>query len=286
MSGAAFEGLAEAVRHEDMGRYEPGSPDIVGMNCIGRLIDAYLREEFFLDYDYRREDAVRHISSELEGVARHEGFDANRFLDMLLLRLSQSAEDTLLHNRHFLVNPLLQALYGLGHNGFHVDLGEMPAFTNSIGEGLQGTPELPLELSLICMRTSDAAEWPYLTNDLCSRMEHCVVTVRGDIGSVGKGSICSEYLLDGSVRDIGREGTQCTYRLTNPEDAALGYYPKKNLFRRLLGKWSYYQVLSTVREGAHPSVTAYETYMLPDFYDRGNTLLIPDGAGSWKEVRP
>ncbi len=281
-----LDGLQGIVRPEDMEHYRSDSPDIVGMDCIGRLVDACLREKF--SYDDRREDAVTDIRSELEGVAHHEEFDANRFLDMLLLRLSQSAERKLLYSLHFLVNPLLQALYGLGHNGFLLDLRDMPAFTNSIGDYLCGTPERPLELNLRYMWASDTTELPYSVHNTCSRMEHCVATVRGDVNRVGTGSMRSEYILDGSVHGIGREGTQCTYRLTNPESAVLGYYPTRNLLRRLLGKRSdsNFQMVSTVREGTHPSVTAYATYMQQDFYDRGNTLLIPDGEGSWKEVKP
>ena len=285
MSGAAFEGLEGILPAGEREQYEPGLPGVVGRGWIEPLIDAYLRGEFSMDYDYRREDAVKDIRAELEGVAHHGEFDANRFLDTLLLRTSLTMEEKSILTLATLMNPLLQALYELGHNGFMLDMREMP-FVNSIANGLQGTPERPLELSLIGMWTSDAFEWPCLVHDIGSRTEHCIITMQGDVNMIGRESIRSEYIIDGAVYHLGIDGAQCTYRLTNPDSVRVRGYGWKHQLRRAFGMRSKIQVLSSVRKEAHPSITAYATYLEPDFFGSGNTLLVPDGAGGWKEVTP
>src|SRR3989338_6147639 len=131
VSGAAFDGLADAVWQEEAEAYEPGIAGF-GCNLVNSMADFYMSK--VEDNESRGSGMPTHRQHlyafrKMLGDIPPGEFNANLFIDAVLSsileRLSEKSPDDSLFYLGSLgefLDPLVQYLYNQGHNDFTIDL--------------------------------------------------------------------------------------------------------------------------------------------------------------------
>lgn len=162
------------------------------------------------------------------------------------------------------LDPLVQALYDLGCNGFLIDLTPLGGHLDEIGYCLSGKPGME---RLTAAYTGDVRGFGKL-NFLCT------LRLRGGAEHGGRDALSSEYWFDGPVRNAGRWSESCVFYLQdllgipplagNPLDCT--YY---------VGRRS-----SSLEREEMAALLAAEA---PHFLSR-NRLFVLGGSGGYEEV--
>ena len=281
MSGAAFEGLRSAVPQGKVETYGPGVPPVYPADLVDALVSAFCETDFIIAGDVEREMCF-HTSTILypiaaassscspweslnelvEGIpgrmARFCGFKAQEFLDALVFRLSESGEEGHLSYSTRLLSPVLNALYERGHNGLVLDLSAFSVPQLYAALELRGSEDRPLAVTLLLPESGESV--------IGSRCADADITVLGHPTSIGYGPVrCAlRFPLMKEARIHGDQGESITTR---------------DWFRI----WGPALPLTLT---AVYGDRVKETSLDVGYFSAPNTILIPDGAGSWKEVLP
>ncbi len=263
MGGSAFDGLPGREKGDD-GDYIPGAPGY-DRELLELLVDSYLGKrhwgrklkEYALEQVEMRRDAMKDPDELLSGMASllsMQGMDRHHTRESCRLFYST-----------------VQALYDAGWNDLTMDLtplaGMMP---EHVCRWHEGTPERPLSLRCILPPTREADKPDVVWAG--EHVTHCKIRVSGTAEWAGCWSYDSEFVFERRIENLGWHSERCSYAL-DAEDIGIGR-----------GAWKSvrdcYRLEATWQDGRAT------TWLDPDFFGRGNTLLIPDGEGSWKEVKP
>ena len=264
MGGGRFDGLParEGEKGED---YVPGTPGY-DHELLELLVDRYLGKSFW--------------GKKLKGYARAEVWqhrDSIERPDELLSGMAYLLSTKGMGTHHTresyrLFYSVVEALYDAGWNDLTLDLtplaGMMP---EHVCRWHEGTPERPLSLSCIVPPTPEANELDVVWAG--EHVQYCKIRVSGTVECAGYWSSDSEFIFERHIETLGWYSDRCAYSLSGAKDIELsraGWNSVSNCFR-LDVAWQ--------KERA-------PTLLDPYFFERGNTLLVPDGSGGWKGVRP
>lgn len=194
MSGAAFEGIEAEPASESYTGGEAGAHQDLVRRLVGWATDTRTP---YLGLDAE----ALHIRELLE---RHQVSDANAFLDEAVLQLAASApaEETFSASHH-LLDPLVQALYDMGHDRLVLDLTLLEKRPLMIADFLHGTAERKLDLTIIgdlyCMG---------------QQAHNCSIVCQGAVsGIAGSHAVTCDFLFSGSVSAAGPNAYGCTFDL-------------------------------------------------------------------------
>ena len=283
MSGR-FDGLPLGCVEEES--YEPG---LLGFD--EGLVGEVLR--WFAANGIREtSDSPSSFGKNLAGLAAivndiPQGFNCQEFLDRVVSRLTLSGGDIFTINA--LVSPLIQHLYNRGRTSLDIDISSFDLcgadhYWHMLGN-LHGTEGSPLEVSL------KAENDIYHSGFSCS---YCGFTISGDVYVLGLDASHCEFTFTPKGRlatinretypsvgggsfemvspcIIGNEARHCTFRLLGYADAVM------------LDRDDSYDEISIrlSREDGTNDLCRLGW----NLFEEGDTLLVPDGAGQWKEVR-
>ncbi len=248
-------GLKGAVRQEQPESYEPGRP-----HEFQAIIDSLAREyedgtlqKMIIDYNWEAglERVVRHLTPALMPLAgRPDAVDS--FLDCLSMAACGKGESL-----ECLLDPVVQALYTLGHNSFTLDLSYHHLGGTDLASGMMSV--LP-------------------DNDLLALSIKAV-----DVGYFGWLARFCDLTLIGDCRELGPSSVSSTIRLRGEAAGNIGLRAENTDF--------YVASLGTAR--VCPLAAGCRVYTLDlgegdipmGFAKDGNWLYLPDGKGGWQEVR-
>ncbi len=201
MSGSAFEGLPRTEQgsesYEGAGGFDPSLVTDVVQPYLDGALERRLREEG----SGARGAYVAELAGLVSRRADAERFSADGFLAQVVTRLAVAAEGEAasgamgLYYPNALLDHLVQALYGLGYNGFHLDLQglhEQVPTPMVIANGLSGTEERPLEMSY----HGDA-------HSVGCHASHCFIHSFGKGRFIGSEADSSTFVLHDRMEIIG-----------------------------------------------------------------------------------
>ncbi len=242
------------------GAYDPALVDDIIKEFLGMTPqDRYLvptdNRDFF---EQCVERSTRTIQPEVDG-----DFDSQGFLDALVKELTVREAGTFhLCRMDTLFSPLLQALYGLGYNGFCLDVLHLPATPYRMMTYVSGTEDNPLRA------TYTGAVWRF-----GEYVSHCSLECVGEVQDMaGQKAEHSEFLLHVAPEEMGDSAKNSLFCLSGVDKLTISqtldylYPPRIQLILKSGGSFT-------------------EATTERHFFTKGNRLCIPDGNG-WKEVRP
>ncbi len=278
MSGAAFEGLEGGAAPPSQGEdYQPGSL-CYDPALADALFDAYLAAvechppDTGMWTDGCIQAAVIVALGQQAPPGSLTGTDANAFLDALVHRLAILDEQYATLFADWLLVPVLSRLYAEGHNSFALSLGGMPATPLFLAQGLESSADNPLEVtySAACER-------------LACGVKRCLLSFSGTAREIGTEAKDSSFTIHALGYLLGHLAEGCEFRI-DPGPELL----EKMILATLTDMHFITSGAISLEEvrGWFGSSLKNEVVLVPeDFYERGNTLYVPDGKGSWKEVR-
>ncbi len=212
---------------------------------------------------------------------------AQAFLDTLVGMLAGEAEPRYVRECSHLFTPVLNALYGCGHNSLVLDLRELPNSPETVARDLHGRKEDPLDIT--CYLRDGARVFGAGGHAYDSR-----VTFTGATGAFGHGSADSEFVLHGNTEFMGASSRRCTYFIPHAGEASLvGAKVEFSTVYDLFFRWAKEETRpdsgpskATMSSSGILTDRASLVHLGSDFFKRGNTILVPDGEGGWTEVRP
>lgn len=260
MSGAAFEGLPRPAQGSLGDDYEPG---ILGFNpsAVDRLIALWESGDLFHlhieDPWERLATSVGQISSILgdKPVGKPDAL-----IEAVIHRLSL-ASDLDRSDTEDLLDPLVQALYEAGHNNFAVDLTPLH-WPESCAMYLSGTQERPLVASY-AGKVSRVAS-------CCSSVD-LTFHIEGYVQTIGQQSKDSRMVMRARCGSVGWKAESCEFTLLGRMGSINPYENHGCVFRT---------------DNTELVEVELDDFWEQGFFSRGNTLYVPDGKGSWKEVGP
>ena len=173
-------------------------------------------------------------------------------------------------NFNFLLEHTVQTLYDSGYNDFLIDLSLLPEQTSSPGH-LRGEIGEPLRMHCI----GDVA---YLGLEL----RYCKVSLEGSAQWIGQSSRWSEFTLSGRpvpLTSVGTLAKGCRFNLSSLAQLTSTYSHMRIDACPL--ECDYH--IPQRRHGWKPRVQRLGE---AGFFGRKNRLLVPNGRGGWKEVKP
>ncbi len=264
MAGAAFEGLRDIVQPDADAPYVPGIPD-TSMRLADAFIDAFFR------YDWGEVPWLESEATYARLIREHGSLDQHLFIDSLLLRFAERRiEQPYLHLTD-LLTPAVRALYSQGYDEFSLNLAHLQERPDKALSCIRGTEERPISLLL----HGDVEE-------VGCGLTHCIVDFYGNARDVGESASFSEFRLHAASGHVGRGAQGCAFlfpRAYYAEVSAAGS-PKSGGYTVNLWYWGPEESRTVVIERKDRSKKS------GDFFEQGNRILIPDGNGGWREVRP
>ncbi len=262
MSGAAFEGLGPG--EPDTAAYS-GGEERAHLDLVRELVSwTSSKRTPYLGLDC----AALSIRQLLE---KHHVSDANSFLDGMVSELAECepALETFSHS-HYLLDPLVQALYDMGHDHLVLDATPLQKAPFMLADFLHGTAERKLTLTIMGDLTC-----------VGQQALNCAITCTGTISGVAAShAVTSDFVFGKSVSSAGPNAYSCTFHIPswNAIPSAFYYTSSGSADRR----WTFptecvYHVHGEVSE------PALEYYRRQGFFLAGNILhyLTPDGV--WHE---
>ncbi len=260
MSASTFDGMPRLPppRGEDYASGSPGYDPSLPEHVVSLLMRGLLEPDSGLYGEEHLDAVAAYLRTELEKTPMS---GANSLLDAVVQRIAIKASPEECMDANMLFDPLVQALYGMGHHHLIVDLNCLPAAPTHCATYLHGTEERPLTARYMgnALHVAHWARWCRLDITgsawtLGHKARHTTISYEGRCGSVGWAAEDSEFELRGGRALINPyESSGCVFRT---EEA----FTERDLF-------------DLRKEG---------------FFNRGNTILVPDqdNPGQWKEVAP
>ena len=257
MSGSLLDGLRAAVKQEDRESYEPGKPhefQAIIDSLVRQYDDGTLKRLFLDDCTWALgfERVVRHITPSLVPLTgRHDALDS--FLECLFAAACRNGESL-----EYLLDPVVQALYILGHNNVTIDLSYDALGGTDLASCLESV--LPDDDALAL--TVRAAGLDYFG----WQAHYCDLTLMGD------------------CRELGPSSDSSLFRLRGEATGNIGMWAENTEF--------YVTTLGKAR--VCPLAISCRVYTddlgegdIPFGFSRGgNRLYLADGKGGWTEVEP
>ena len=285
---SSFDGLPAREKTEG-GSYEPG---LRGYNqsVVDELVSAYLKTDtstwehaqipihiipFSGDLCHsvisaRHECAT--LLSLIKELPEHlrDTTDSQGLLDAIVLTVDTRADRSHAKRSHLLLSPVLNALYGTGHNNLVLDLRHVHYSPARAPISLQG--DETEALSLTCLLPSD-------TGHCAERASHVNMHISGRTLRVGQQSQNSDFTLEDYTSWAGHMAEASTFRFLGVEVASI--VPNPSDLR------PFYDIditshLLYLSKGS----SVHEVRLDEEFFDQGNRILIPNGKDGWKEVLP
>ena len=169
---------------------------------------------------------------------------------------------------HLLLNPVLRMLYTMGQNNLTLDLSDARWAEGDIPQNIAGTEQDPFMLTYF-LPPKDLLHPANRYRGVCDALTQAVVRVTGDAYYFGWDSKDSVFYINGKVTQMGGS-SNCAYHLVEVTKARM----------ELLGKNDNRLELFYIRNGI-----TREMILGQDFFEEGNSILIPDGEDGWKEVK-
>ncbi len=254
MAGAMFEGLRDILQPEADAPYAPGIPD-----TTIQLADAFI--DVFLSYwgEIPWLDSEKRFSALLR---EHGPLNQHLLIESLLLRFDERCiVDHYIYHVVDLLTPALRALYSLGYDEFIIDLARLHEVSDKMPSCLYATEERPIRLRV----HGDVDEAGY-------NLRHCIVDFYGDCRTAGEHAYRSVFRLHGRVEEeAGDMANESAFYLG--EAGAVSTRGRNSLCS--------YHLAGPPTPEEKGRILASQS-----FWTMWNTLLVPDGNGSWTEVRP
>jgi len=265
-----LDGLEGLELSDESETYEAGL-EYEHQGLAGRIVDDWVERRFKeIGYDgIGKHVLIPLYESLLEPI---ENFAHRPFLDAVVTSLwMREPEGSFLRiamAKH-LIDPLIQALYNLGHNDF--DLTLPPYLDKPLGYSLgtlKGTRGRPLELTV---RT------PFIQQLGCGA-QYCKITLHGNAEYPGSGfARYSEFICEDAVEGVGKYPVEyCTFRVPTSDCISHVGDAKHSQFyvseRVSMNEWLRFKQGSLFKD----SDTFCDSYR--------NRLFEPDGKEGWREV--
>ncbi len=192
-------------------------------------------------------------------AAHPEGFRHSELLEAVVGRMAGE--------RHagIVLDPLVQALYDLGSNGFLIDLTPLAGPLGDFGYCLSGKPGREPLTAAYRGNVHGFGKLNFLSS----------LELEGDAEHGGRDALRSEYRFHGSVRNAGRWSESCIFHLRHLE----GIPPLEGNPLHC----SYYVSRRSCEQSAD-EMRALLCAEAPHFLGR-NRLFVMGGAGEYREVR-
>ncbi len=267
MSGAAFEGLEHAAgssQGEDYRASERGFEQPFVRSLIDKVEAMSWDEvdESFTEPGFMRSTAALYADlSELPA----EALDCQAILDTAVWMAGEllSLESGKLERLpSILLDPLVQALYLLGKNSFRIDTTTLRWNPYVAAGRLAGTRDRPLELAYIVK--SDAVRFG-------TGAKHCRLTLSGISGPY------DEY--EAKRQDMGKR--HLTYQVGDDAVSTEFFVP----FAEFIASDARECRFHVYHEDSRVSLLT-GLFRREGFFERRNSLLVPDGRGRWTGVVP
>ncbi len=255
--------------------YEPGTPA-----CPPELVKSivgYFQKDMELHPRgrallFKEMGAIQamHISNLEKMISPHvDGVhDANIFIDSVLKETGDMNPKLGMPELMYL-DRLLQALYNVGFNDFHITLNSLATPLTHAAYRLEGTEENPLKATYV----GDVSNYFGNTN------KHCNLTLLGKaLGFASESQNCM-YTLEGATNSFGGGSSYCEFHLPDMKSCLTG--------------------LSGVNKSYFPTDCSVHVHSPPDLFDRAaplvlyredfyrhrNRLHVKMKDSSWKEWR-
>lgn len=209
VSGSAFEGLPRTEQSGESYEAAAGFDSSLVTDVVQPYLDGALERRLRKDYGDERAAYTAELADLIERRTDAERFSADAFLAQAVTRLTLAAERETasgamgMYYPNALLDHLVQALYSLGHNGFHLDmegLHEQVPTPMVIANCLRGTEERPLETAY----HGDA-------HSAGCQASNCLIDFHGKGRFIGSEARSSTFILHGSMEVIGWGAEDCTF---------------------------------------------------------------------------
>ena len=265
MSGTAFEGL-EHIASPPAGEDYRASERGFEMQFVRGLIEKVEAmswdevEECFTEVGFLRSVAIHYAALK---ACPADSFEGQTLLDAAVwIGGELLSPEKLERLPPTLLDPLVQALYLLGKNSFRIDTTSLSRNPPVAAGWLTGSKSHPLELT-------------YLVNTDVVRfgtgVRHCRLTLSG---------VSSPY-DDYEEKDPTSGKYIMVYQIGNQAVSTEFFVPFAEYVASDATDCRFY----VTHEGSRPSLLV-TLLQRQGFFTKGNSLLVPDSHGSWKEVRP
>lgn len=198
-----------------------------------------------------------------------DDFDHNLFLEGLMTRLAAAEPGEYLERLEYMFNPLLKSLYNKGCNGFELDFSNYPTLAWMAG-GFQGEPERVFEL-----------------------------IYNGDVHTFGRAADYCKINYNGRSTFFGLRATW-SYLCADQIVVCPGLEAEDSMFRFIRGTpelWTPRGIGMRNTNHEQPKRCAFfldqgsddvdMDYLVKEqFFERENSLWVPDGKGGWEKVFP
>ena len=219
-------------------------------------------------------------------ITRFIGFGGQAFLTGVagaLLRAMPLADEDECFHAYLVLSPVMRELCKAGHRSLTLDLSAWPHAPFHLLDGIKATAEKPVFVDFVLPERSLPPVY------VGEGSEHCVATISGDVTQLGIESSHCDFTLEEMPREaFGRGSSASAYRFATATGLDLSRY-RRAVPGGNTSDGEFYGVEGYVDDGylaaAEFSGSPRAIFHLPDeFFWEGNTLYIPDGAGSWQEV--
>ncbi len=269
-----------AGEHSDIPDYEPGNPtfapelreDVLEYfeNLLGELPEG-------LDIDDEEEvlKVVKmHVEDLEEMFSKYGSFDADIFIDNVMRNsgdMNPYDQYGELWSQLFSLDRLVQALYNVGYNDFHIDLNVLPTVLWSAAHNLEGTENNPLTVTYVGDVEGVFGRYN----------QHCDITIMGNAGDSANDSEHCTYRFEGGVGYFGSDSSNCDLHVQDMESCFCMTYGDDDMPQK-----SRVFVHSIQKES--PSI--FDLSAASQLYDKGfykakNRLYAMKQDGTWNEKR-
>ena len=268
-------------RFDDFPDVEPGQQESYTPGSLPydpRLVDELLStySEAIInvvtpDYDYVQ-------STVKERIRTAEPMEGQAFIDEIVHRIAEMGHEDWTRPSDNLLSPIISGLYERGYDSLRLDLRAFSTYPGTVCGELVATKMRPLSLTCLIPNYPDTSYGCYA---LGWGSAHCRIEVLGNATIVGQKAVSCEFLLRGNAGYLGASANDCVFRLFDVEEASVLVQSEQWSGGTSEGPW----VIDHYRLEQKGDGFSRKSFMNSDFFQNGNSILIPDGEG-WKEVTP
>ncbi len=265
------EELADEGEHKEREHYEPAE-ELDCSELVDYLVGLYVNGTLSLDdsmFREKRKESFDHAAEMARQFLKDKSFEPQGFLDALVDEVLAADGYEFAKPRRVL-DPVVQALYELGHNALTVDTSR-DSREFYIGGDLHGTEDDTLAVTYVGRFHSVGAF-----------AEHSNILCIGDTSYGGKwAKHCEMHFTNGKSPSVGSSSTDSTYYITDQSNIAIDLDP---MVQGPAVRCTYYV-------DAQLEPHTLEFYHFHDFFEYGNKLYWKGEddewiGGDWDAVEP
>ena len=209
-------------------------------------------------------------------------FDGQAFLDAVVQKMVSETRPHLIYWSSYMFCHLTNALHSIGHSNLVLDLRPLGSPLEKVAcydHYFTPTEERPFALRVMLEENPGGFDADYVG----FAKKYCTMHIQASsLKHVAEKSSHSEFILETQVERLGKDSSDCSFRFPRVcsieigepfplEDQAYTFIKQERQERTLL-----------MREADG----VYEAQVDGEFFDKGNSILIANGEGGWKEVTP